>query len=648
MKHRTIALALAFCLSLLWAGTPMTVLALENPMEESLPLTLSERSVGAEGYQLMGAVELPEEYQGRQFRAQVYAANEDTEFEDWTLYSFWDQPSASSSRCCLIQAADVYRRYLEGTAFTISVYLVLSFDGGITLRTETDTLRRNDTAETVQTIAAVQAGPSQTMLKFDRTQTPKFWTEYHMTAVTEETASGPALLYCDLPETLPIQLDLYPEGSTTPLEPQLAEYTVIWEDTPTVLENGCLRYQALELTPPTQDLHVTSGNNHYVLESSRYPKDLTRIGYCTTWYCIVHPVTRGTQPRLLLSSDRGLRDAVNGTLSLKPTGAMGITVFTSVDGGTTWKAAGEFDLQKIDAIPKEESCTAQILTAEAVSALLDEGNGGFLVKLRIIGGALGNAQAAGRLTYTDSETAAWPTDYEYTPPKDPDDSEGSGGNTGNVGSGNKGTGGVRPGRVTPDTSQEPEQKIPWNNPFRDVAETAWYREAVEFVYTNGWMAGTSDTEFQPQAETTRAMVVSILYQMAGRPKTAAATVMHDVPSGAYYAAAVEWAVTHKIVAGYGGGAFGPNDAVTREQLITMLWKYAGSPDSSGSLNRYRDGDSVSAYAKTAMVWATEQGILRGTSDDTLSPRGQATRAQVAQILKNYMDAQRQPDSGGTN
>jgi predicted phosphodiesterase len=177
------------------------------------------------------------------------------------------------------------------------------------------------------------------------------------------------------------------------------------------------------------------------------------------------------------------------------------------------------------------------------------------------------------------------------------------------------------------------------NPFVDVAKDAWYKDAVDYVYNAGLMSGTGATTFAPNVTTTRGMIVTILYRMENTPAVSSNTVFSDVPAGQYYTDAVAWAAANGIVGGYGNGTFGPNDFITREQLVTMLWRYAGSPKSNYALDSFQDQGEVAGYAATAMSWAVEHGIVSGTSATTLSPADASTRAQLATILMRFCAVQ---------
>lgn len=171
--------------------------------------------------------------------------------------------------------------------------------------------------------------------------------------------------------------------------------------------------------------------------------------------------------------------------------------------------------------------------------------------------------------------------------------------------------------------------------FSDVAADAWYADAVEYVRDNGLMSGTSATTFEPQTTTSRAMLATILYRASGSPTGAASANFTDVASDAYYYDAVNWAAANSIVSGYGNGRFGSNDPVTREQIATILWRYAGSPAADAGQD-FADESSIASYAADAVDWARANGIVNGIGNNLFAPRGNATRAQVATILRNYM------------
>lgn len=178
---------------------------------------------------------------------------------------------------------------------------------------------------------------------------------------------------------------------------------------------------------------------------------------------------------------------------------------------------------------------------------------------------------------------------------------------------------------------------PWVNPFLDVSETDWFYAAVQYVSEHGLMDG-SDGLFQPDSPITRAQFAQVLYNKEGKPSPSSSYELpfSDVLPDAWYYKAVRWAASQGIVSGYEDASFRPNAPITREQLAVMLWRYAGRPSSKQALESYPDGATVSAYAQQAMAWAVEQGVISGDNGQLL-PQGTATRAQVAQMLKNYLE-----------
>ena len=191
--------------------------------------------------------------------------------------------------------------------------------------------------------------------------------------------------------------------------------------------------------------------------------------------------------------------------------------------------------------------------------------------------------------------------------------------------------------------QEMMKTLSTTLPFTDVKNTDWCFSEVAQVYAKGIMGGTSNTTFTPAGTLTRGQVVAMLYRMAGSPVVAAGSAsFSDVDSGAYYANAVKWAAGKEIVGGYADGTFAPNRAITREQLAAILYRYAkanGTDVSVGedtNLLSYKDFQSVGQYAVPALQWAVGSGLVSGTSNDTLSPKGTATRAQAAVILVRFI------------
>lgn len=143
--------------------------------------------------------------------------------------------------------------------------------------------------------------------------------------------------------------------------------------------------------------------------------------------------------------------------------------------------------------------------------------------------------------------------------------------------------------------------------------------------------------FAPDAKLSRAMLAQILYNREGRPNVNGGSVFSDITIDAWYADAVAWASEKGIVNGYGNGLFGSNDDITREQFVVILYRYAGSPDPPDSPLNFTDADKVSAWALDAVHWAVEQYIINGKGNGILDPTGNATRAEAAQMLKNYLN-----------
>ena len=177
--------------------------------------------------------------------------------------------------------------------------------------------------------------------------------------------------------------------------------------------------------------------------------------------------------------------------------------------------------------------------------------------------------------------------------------------------------------------------------FADVAAGSWYFDAVDFCREQGLMNGVGQNRFAPDAEVTRAQLVTVLYRLAGSP-AAGTDSFSDIPAASYYAAAVAWAAQAGIAQGYPDGTFRPQAALSREQLATLLYRYAGAqPGSDDVLAAFPDASAVSAYARPAMAWAVENGLLNGVASGdtaTLSPAGTATRAQLAAILMRYQQS----------
>ncbi|MDR3904846.1 MAG: S-layer homology domain-containing protein [Evtepia sp.] len=177
-------------------------------------------------------------------------------------------------------------------------------------------------------------------------------------------------------------------------------------------------------------------------------------------------------------------------------------------------------------------------------------------------------------------------------------------------------------------------------PFPDVTEGDWFYDAVVYAYENGLMDGVGDNLFAPNSQTTRAQLVTILYRLEGQPAVSSDLPFTDVESGTWYTDAILWAAQNNIVNGVNDTEFAPGADITREQLVTILYRYAESKgydvSASADLSGYPDADQVQDYAQPAMAWAVAEGIVEGV-DGTLNPAGNATRAQIATILMRFCE-----------
>lgn len=179
-----------------------------------------------------------------------------------------------------------------------------------------------------------------------------------------------------------------------------------------------------------------------------------------------------------------------------------------------------------------------------------------------------------------------------------------------------------------------------SNPFTDVRSTDWFYDAVNYVYSEGIMNGTSVYMFSPNNATSRGMLVTILWRLAGQP-VVTGTSFSDVSSSAYYYYAVLWASKYGIVDGLGNNMFGPDQAITREQFAVILYRYAQhcgySTSANSTLVGYADSNKISSYALTAMRWACGAGLFEGDERANLNPQGQTTRAAAAKLLMTFQE-----------
>ena len=179
------------------------------------------------------------------------------------------------------------------------------------------------------------------------------------------------------------------------------------------------------------------------------------------------------------------------------------------------------------------------------------------------------------------------------------------------------------------------------NPFTDISEKDWFYGDVMFVYENGLMLGTSKTLFSPHGTAMRGMMVTILWRMEGSPVPKGKNSFTDVEAGKWYADAITWTAENGIFAGYGKDKFGPDDPITREQLAAIFYRYADYKGYDltvkGDLDKFKDADKITDYAKTAMQWAVGSGLVKEKSGNLLDPQGTATRAEIAAMLHRFIE-----------
>ena len=176
--------------------------------------------------------------------------------------------------------------------------------------------------------------------------------------------------------------------------------------------------------------------------------------------------------------------------------------------------------------------------------------------------------------------------------------------------------------------------------FTDVKEDAWYHDSVDYLYNAGIISGTSKTTFGTYDALTRGQLVTILYRLAGEPEVEGTSEFTDVPANAYYTKAVIWAAEQEIAAGYDDGTFAPNAPVNRQELVVFLYRYAkATAPAEDHLAKFTDADNVSGFAVDAMNWAVANGLISGVEENVLSPKTGATRAQFAAILTRYLTAE---------
>lgn len=177
-------------------------------------------------------------------------------------------------------------------------------------------------------------------------------------------------------------------------------------------------------------------------------------------------------------------------------------------------------------------------------------------------------------------------------------------------------------------------------PFTDVKEGDWFYSAVQFVYRRGYFAGTSGDTFSPKMSMTRGMLATVLHRFSGDGAVELSQDFADVPSKAWYAQGIAWASQTGVMNGVGGGMYQPLGEVTREQMVTMLYRYQkdyrkGALGEPGDVTAFPDGDQVSSWALEPMAWAVGEGLITGRNTGELDPTGTATRAEVATLMERF-------------
>ena len=230
---------------------------------------------------------------------------------------------------------------------------------------------------------------------------------------------------------------------------------------------------------------------------------------------------------------------------------------------------------------------------------------------------------------TSGDTSSAPFTIQVTR-----ESSGGSGGGGSSGGGSSSGGGT--------DIEEPDTPL-GDLPYTDVDPDAWYADAVAYAVEKGLMTGTSSTTFAPTATLTRSMMAQILYNLEGKPSLDNEVLGYpyaDVDADAWYADAVYWARLEGLVSGYSNEKFGPNDPITREQLASILYRYAAykgdDVSAKADLSAFTDASSASAWAVDSLKWAVSEGILSGKGSGLLDPTGTASRAEVAQMFMNYL------------
>jgi hypothetical protein len=177
-----------------------------------------------------------------------------------------------------------------------------------------------------------------------------------------------------------------------------------------------------------------------------------------------------------------------------------------------------------------------------------------------------------------------------------------------------------------------------SEPYTDLDTSKWYHEAVDYVLNKGIMEGYSDDIFAPNTALTRAQMAMILYRIAGKPEVSETeSPFTDVPENKWYTEAVIWAASAGIVEGFGDDTFRPDDNISRQDLVLMIWRYENKPAATQTSLDFPDAAQVSSYAEAALLWAGETGIVQGDDYGKLNPKNNATRAEAATMIMRYLE-----------
>lgn len=185
-------------------------------------------------------------------------------------------------------------------------------------------------------------------------------------------------------------------------------------------------------------------------------------------------------------------------------------------------------------------------------------------------------------------------------------------------------------------------------PFDDVKEKDWFREAVQFVYDNDLMNGVGETTFNPYADTTRGMIVTILWRLEGSPEATSPAAFTDVADGNYYTKAVAWAVENGVVTGYSDEIFAPDRNISRQEMAAILYRYAGIKkyDVAGrsEIAGFADVNEVHSYATEALQWSVNAALVQGRGNNNLAPTDGANRAEAATLLMRFVNTVAKADA----